>query len=518
MDTAGHDESAAEVQRLQSCLNDLLGVLALPSVWQNRSPGRVLAILLDALMRLMHLELAYARLTPADQAEPVDVYRLATGRRYRRQAARLAEGLDSWLTGEATQTRATIAHPLDEGDLALIRLPLGHAARLVVASRNTNFPSETERLLLRVATNQAALELQHAEVLAAQKNAEASERRRDALVAHNVYLREQLDHERRHSDIIGDSTGLARVLTNVEQVAPTPACVLIEGETGTGKELIARAVHAASRRDDDAFIKLNCAAIPTGLLEAELFGHEKGAFTGAVAQRAGRFELADGGTLFLDEVGDIPLELQAKLLRVLQENEFERLGSTRTQRVDVRLVAASNRNLAQMVAARTFREDLYYRLNVFPIRVPALRERSDDIPALAAHFTRVYAHKFDKPVQHISDATLRALCAYAWPGNIRELQNFIERSVILSSGAGLDAPLSELGPPPATLGQPSESPVHERDDKALRDVERDHIRAALQASNGTVGGPQGAAARLDMKRTTLQYRMRKLGIERQTPG
>ena len=517
MTASGRDESANEVQRLQSCLSDLLGVLALPSVWQNQSPERVLAILLDALMRLMPLELAYARLTPADGAKPVDVYRLATARRYRRQAARLAEGLDVWLTGESTQTQAIIAHPLDEGDLALARLPLGHATRLVVASRNTDFP-DTERLLLRVATNQAAVELQHAEVLAARKRAEASERRRDTLVARNIYLREQLDDERRHGDIIGESTALVRVLAHVEQVAPTSACVLIEGETGPGKELVARAVHAGSGRDDEAFVKLNCAAIPTGLLEAELFGHEKGAFTGAVAQRVGRFELADGGTLFLDEIGDIPLELQAKLLRVLQEGEFERLGSTRTQRVDVRLVAASNRDLARMVAERAFREDLYYRLNVFPIRVPALRERSDDIPALVEHFTRVYARKFDKPVERIAAVTMRALCAYAWPGNIRELENFIERSVILSSGAQLNAPLSELGPPPSTLGQPSESPVNGRDKKALKDVERDHILAALQACNWTVGGPQGAAAHLDMKRTTLQYRMRKLGIERPTTG
>jgi len=515
---SGRDESATEVQRLQSCLSDLLGVLALPSVWQNQSPERVLAILLDAFMRLMPLELAYARLTPADGAKPVDVYRLATARRYRRQAARLAEGLDVWLTGESTQTRAIIAHPLDEGDLALARLPLGHTTRLVVASRNTDFPDDTERLLLRVATNQAAVELQHAEVLAARKRAEASERRRDTLVARNIYLREQLDDERRHGDIIGESTALAGVLAHVEQVAPTSACVLIEGETGTGKELVARAVHAGSGRDDEAFVKLNCAAIPTGLLEAELFGHEKGAFTGAVAQRVGRFELADGGTLFLDEVGDIPLELQAKLLRVLQEGEFERLGSTRTQRVDVRLVAASNRDLARMVAARAFREDLYYRLNVFPIRVPALRERSDDIPALVEHFTRIYARKFDKPVERITAVTMRALCAYGWPGNIRELENFIERSVILSSGAQLNAPLTELGSLPSRPEHPPESPTDGRKNRALKDVEHDHIVAALQACNWTVGGPQGAAARLDMKRTTLQYRMRKLGIERPATG
>ena len=315
-----------------------------------------------------------------------------------------------------------------------------------------------------------------------------------------------------------DQPALAGVLAHVEQVAPTSACVLIEGETGTGKELVARAVHAGSGRDDEAFVKLNCAAIPTGLLEAELFGHEKGAFTGAVAQRVGRFELADGGTLFLDEVGDIPLELQAKLLRVLQEGEFERLGSTRTQRVDVRLVAASNRDLARMVAARAFREDLYYRLNVFPIRVPALRERSDDIPALVEHFTRIYARKFDKPVERITAVTMRALCAYGWPGNIRELENFIERSVILSSGAQLNAPLTELGQLPSRPEHPPESPTDGRKNRSLKDVEHDHIVAALQACNWTVGGPQGAAARLDMKRTTLQYRMRKLGIERPATG
>ena len=387
-------------------------------------------------------------------------------------------------------------------------LPLGSkgdCATVVAASRALDFPSDIDRLVLRVAVNQAALELQWAA---------ASQRHYDTLTARNIYLREQLDEERRHGDIIGQSAALADVLGQVDQVAPTSACVLIEGETGTGKELIARAVHAASKREDDAYIKLNCAAIPTGLLEAELFGHEKGAFTGAVAQRAGRFELADRGTLFLDEVGDIPLALQAKLLRVLQEQEFERLGSSRTQRVDVRLVAASNRNLADMVAAGSFRQDLYYRLNVFPIRLPPLRERAVDIPELAEHFVRVYAQKFDKPVTQITNAALDVLCAYPWPGNIRELENFIERSVILSSGSTLHAPLAELDMPKQKPrpGRPSQPA------SALKEVEREHIVQILEACNWTVGGKNGAAARLDMKRTTLQYRMQKLGIERSDLG
>jgi formate hydrogenlyase transcriptional activator len=310
---------------------------------------------------------------------------------------------------------------------------------------------------------------------------------------------------RRFEQIIGNSPALEAVLEQVEQVSPTDSTVLIQGETGTGKELVARAIHNLSARCGRPFIKLNCAAIPFDLLESELFGHEKGAFTGAIAQKVGRFELADKGTLFLDEVGDIPPGLQPKLLRVLQEQEFERLGSTRTHQVDVRLVAATNRNLVDMVKRNEFRSDLYYRLNVFPIPLPPLRARREDIPALVEHFVEIYARRMDKQIEHISPETMSALISYQWPGNIRELQNFIERSVILTSGNVLCPPLASLKSAAAaeSLGAIT-----------LEDAERDHIRKTLEQTRWVVAGPTGAAARLGIKRSTLYFRMQKLGISR----
>ena len=310
---------------------------------------------------------------------------------------------------------------------------------------------------------------------------------------------------RRFEQIIGHSPALESVLEQVEQVAPTDSTVLVQGETGTGKELIARAIHNLSSRCGRPFIKLNCAAIPFDLLESELFGHEKGAFTGAIAQKIGRFELAHKGTLFLDEVGDIPLTLQPKLLRVLQEQEFERLGSGRTHQVDVRLVAATHRNLVEMIKRTEFRSDLYYRLNVFPIPVPPLRARTDDIPALVEHFVEVYARRMGKQIEHIPPATMSALTSYQWPGNIRELQNFIERSMIVTSGHVLQAPLASLRNP-ATAE--STGPI------TLEDAEREHILKTLEQTKWVVAGPNGAAARLGIKRSTLYFRMQKLGISR----
>jgi len=292
------------------------------------------------------------------------------------------------------------------------------------------------------------------------------------------------------------------VLKQVETVAPTDSTVLITGETGTGKELIARAIHNLSPRRQRTFVKVNCAAIPTGLLESELFGHERGAFTGAISQRIGRFETANGGTIFLDEIGDIPLELQPKLLRVLQEQEFERLGSTQTVRVDVRLIAATNRNLSEMVAERTFRSDLFYRLRVFPIEMPPLRERQEDIPALVRYFAEKHSRRMNRSVETIPTETLDLLLRYSWPGNIRELENLIERAIIVSPGPVLRVPLSEIK-------SPSEPPT---ESLTLRAAERDHILRALEATNWVLAGPRGAAARLGMKRTTLQSKMRKLGV------
>jgi len=310
---------------------------------------------------------------------------------------------------------------------------------------------------------------------------------------------------RRFEQIIGKSPALESALEQVAQVAPTDSTVLIQGETGTGKELIARAVHDSSSRFGRPFIKLNCAAIPFDLLESELFGHEKGAFTGAIAQKIGRFELADKGTLFLDEVGDIPLPLQPKLLRVLQEQEFERLGSGRTHQVDVRLVAATHRNLVEMVKRNEFRSDLYYRLNVFPIPLPPLRERREDIPALVEHFVEIYSRRMGKQIDQVSPETMSELTSYPWPGNIRELQNFIERSVIVTPGNILQPPLASLR---TAVEVGSVGAI------TLEDAEREHIIKILEQARWVVSGPNGAAARLGIKRSTLYFRMQKLGISR----
>ncbi len=315
----------------------------------------------------------------------------------------------------------------------------------------------------------------------------------------------QDDRDREFDQIVGHSPALEAVLTQVGRVAPTSATVLIQGETGTGKELIAKAIHNCSPRYDRPFVKVNCAAIPLDLLESELFGHEKGAFTGAIAQKIGRFELADKGTLFLDEVGDIPLALQPKLLRIVQEQEFERLGSGRTHRVDVRLVAATHRDLDQMVKQKEFRSDLYYRLNVFPILLPPLRARREDIPALIMHFVGVYSHKIGKYIKHVPEQTMAALTSYAWPGNVREIQNLIQRAVILSRDGVLPNPLPSKQKRMITVVSESAS---------LKDVDRALITQALEAAGWMIGGPEGAAAKLGLKRTTLLYRIKRLGIYR----
>jgi formate hydrogenlyase transcriptional activator len=331
---------------------------------------------------------------------------------------------------------------------------------------------------------------------------------KDQLAEEKLYLQDEIRTEQNFGEIIGDDPAFRRVLEQLATVAPTDASVMILGETGTGKELIARAIHELSSRRERTFVKLNCAAIPTGLLESELFGHEKGAFTGAIAQRVGRFELANKGTLFLDEVGDIPLELQPKLLRALQEHEFERLGGVRTIKVDVRLVAATNRDLSQMIASREFRSDLYYRLSVFPLSLPPLRERTADIPTLVRYFTQKYAQRMNKRIVTIPSAAMEALASYAWPGNVRELENLMERAVILTRGSSLEIPLAELRAAPETAAPDTATLV------TLEDAERDHIRRVLEQAAGVVGGPNGAAARLGMKRTTLQSKMKKLGISR----
>lgn len=492
-----------DIHRLQGCLNDLVSFLSLPALWSGLEPPQVIGILLDVLLRMLHLDFAYARLN--DGAD--EIVRIAKSRMTNPPPREIGLALEPWLRLDGPGSASGVPNPIGEGKVSIICIWLGLAPErgmIVAGSERTDFPDDIETLLLKSAVNQAVIELQRAEVVAEQNRAVAIEHVKNRLLAENIYLREELDEQHQGEEIIGQSTVFGRVLALVEQVAPTNACVLIQGETGTGKELIARAIHRLSGREGQSFVKLNCAAIPTGLLEAELFGHEKGAFTGAIGQRIGRFELAHRGTIFLDEVGEIPLELQAKLLRVLQEQEFERLGSTRTIRVDVRIVAASNRDLARMVADREFRSDLYYRLNVFPIMVPPLRERAQDISLLVQYFTERHARRYNRPITSIPAETLAALCRYRWPGNVRELENLIERSVILSQGPTLDVPLGEL------------MPVNETAIGALtlEDCEREHILRVLNDCRWVIAGPSGAAAKLGMKRTSLQYKMQKLGITR----
>jgi formate hydrogenlyase transcriptional activator len=341
---------------------------------------------------------------------------------------------------------------------------------------------------------------------------------KDQLSKEKLYLEDEIRTEMNFAQIIGSSASLRRVLKRVETVAPTDSTVLIYGETGTGKELVARAIHDLSPRRAKPFVKLNCAAIPTGLLESELFGHEKGAFTGAIAQRIGRFEVANGGTIFLDEIGEIPLELQTKLLRVLQEREFERLGSSHTLHTDARLIAATNRDLEAMVREQQFRSDLFFRLNVFPVHVSPLRERESDIPLLVRHFAQQFSKRMNKVIETIPTATMETLSGYHWPGNIRELQNVIERAVIISTGPELRLDFADLKLPRANPQEEGPAAPNSKPNGALRDVlgetERQQILQALKECNWVVAGPKGAAARLGVKRSTLQLRIQKLGITR----
>jgi len=414
------------------------------------------------------------------------------------------------------------APPLAEGLTTGGVLPLASRGRvhgvLLLGRRDENeFSRDDVKFLMQVAS-QVAIAVENA--LAFSKIAELKEK----LTQEKLYLEDEIRTELNFEEIVGKSAVLRRVLKQVATVAPTDSTVLIYGETGTGKELVARAIHNLSSRLSNSFVKLNCAAIPMGLLESELFGHEKGAFTGAIAQRIGRFELANRGTVFLDEVGEIPLELQPKLLRVLQEREFERLGSTRTLTTDARLIAATNRDLASMVEEQKFRSDLFYRLNVFPVRVPSLRERPEDIPLLVRHFAEQCARRMNKKIETISSETLKQMRQYHWPGNIRELQNVIERAVILSAGPVLNVPLSEIQSRPSLAaingsGNQDKKPGSSAGKdirNVLKETERNHILSVLSQTNWVVAGPNGAANRLGMKRSTLQLRIRKLGLSRET--
>jgi formate hydrogenlyase transcriptional activator len=426
-------------------------------------------------------------------------------------------------------TAPQIKHAYDDGLRSGCIIPLIAHERvrgtLDIASRSENAFTEGDAELLTHIAKQIAIAVENA--LAYREITVL----KDKLAQEKLYLEEEIRTELNFDQIVGDSPALRQVLELVETVAPSDSTVLLLGETGTGKELVARAIHDHSRRKGRTFVKLNCAAIPTGLFESELFGHEKGAFTGAISQKVGRLELADKGTLFLDEVGDVPLEIQPKLLRALQEREFERLGSTRTKRVDMRLVAATNRDLESMIAAREFRSDLYYRLNVFPVRIPPLRERREDIPLLARYFVQKFAGQMQKRIETIPVAHMKALTEWDWPGNIRELQNFIERAVILTRGRALEAPLAQLRK--IRTCEPTQTGVAQGHEEIARIVketinaldgrkvvadeqarqQRAEIVRVLGETKGRVGGAEGAAARLGINRTTLLSRMKKLGID-----
>ncbi len=424
------------------------------------------------------------------------------GRAFRTSQPLILNRLDRWPFAPES-----VSHLTSVGMHSAIWVPLIHRERTLgtisTASRRENaFSQQDAERLTRVAGH-VAMAVNNA--LAFKQIAEL----RDRLDQEREYLKEEINLEHNFDDIVGESAGLRNVLREIETVAPTDATVLIQGETGTGKELLARAIHNLSLRAEHTFIKLNCAAIPAGLLESELFGHEKGAFTGAILRKIGRLELAHQGTLFLDEVGEMPLDLQPKLLRALQEREIERLGGTRPIPVDVRLIAATNRDLARMVAEKQFRSDLFYRLKVFPVFAPPLRERTGDIPILVRHFVARHSRRMGKTIETIPPEAMEALVAWKWPGNIRELENFLERAVILSRGPALYVPLAEL----EDVGEEEEEAPGETN-PTLQAAEREHILRALREAKGMIGGPTGAAAKLGLKRTTLNSKIKKLGIER----
>jgi len=489
--------------------NSLVSNLELKDVLRAISPGIRKAMRLDGVALILpdsdgrDLQL-YALdfpegVIPAQQEAPVSLNGSICGRVFRTGKAWSGE------IGQLQKTGLDFKIASTAGMETLCMLPLLRANRVLgVLSlvRTDKHPfTESDLEFLSQVAGQIAIAIDNA--VAYKQITEL----KDKLAQEKLYFEDELQSEMNFQEIIGNSSVLRNVLRQVEAVAPTGSTVLIHGETGTGKELIARAVHNLSQRQANPFVKLNCAAIPTGLLESELFGHERGAFTGAVAQRIGRFELASQGTIFLDEVGEIPLELQPKLLRVLQEREFERLGGSRTLRTNARLIAATNRDLYSMVEEQKFRSDLFYRLSVFPIHVPPLRERTEDIPFLVRHFAQYFAFNMGKRIETISSETMSALLRYPWPGNIRELQNVIERAVILSPGPILKVPLADL----KTRGTEA---VPQNGSSTLEEVERRHILSVLEQTNWVFAGPNGAAARLGIKRPTLQFRMQKLGISR----
>jgi transcriptional regulator with GAF, ATPase, and Fis domain len=540
------EQTADEIKRLQGCINNLISLLALPAIWSGQEPAHILDTLLGALVRMLRLDFVYARLNDPIDRSPIEVVRLAQRRNPAPLPQQMGRALNPWLTGDPPQARLVIPNPIGKGEVSVAPLRLGLADEvgvLVPGSERTDFPSQIEMLLLRVAANQTAIGLQEARDITERKRAaEELEKRvdertrqltevneelrqakvtlekafdeiktlKDRLYHENVALREEIDRTSMFEEIVGSSRAMRAVLSRVAKVAPTDSTVLITGETGTGKELIARAIHKRSKRAARAFVAFNCAGVPSSLVASELFGHEKGAFTGAQQRRLGRFEVAEGGTIFLDEVGELPAETQIALLRVLQEREFERVGDSRPISADVRIIAATNRNLEDAVAAGTFRLDLFYRLNVFPIEVPPLRERREDIPMLLEYFIKRYADKAGKTIQSVDKKTVERFKSYSWPGNIRELQNVIERSVIVCESEVFSVEETWLSKASSLEPHRPSSTLSEM----LLEQEKRIIESALSESKGKIAGPYGAATRLGIPSSTLESKIKTLKIKK----
>jgi transcriptional regulator with GAF, ATPase, and Fis domain len=517
-DTGKDDEG---VSILRACIRDLAALSALPSLWVGRDPTQVIDSFLDILSAALRLNLVYARIEDPRGGDTVEAARSNNHRGQALPRSSLAEisAMLTPLVGSAMSTE--IMSPLDNVMLrvAVLPLPTGEGA-IFAGSRRSNFPTPLESMVLSSALNQITLWLRLTRLLVDTRRVEAKLAERESshlqLEDENAYLREEVEVALAFGGIVGQSQALRDILAEVELVAPTDATVLVLGESGTGKELLAREIHERSRRAGRPLIKVNCSAIPREMFESEFFGHIRGAFTGAVRDRPGRFKLAEKGTIFLDEVGDLPLDLQPKLLRVLQEGQYERVGDDTTRSIDVRVIAATNRDLSADVSAGRFREDLYYRLSVFPIRIPPLRDRKEDISPLAAHFIALVSKDLGMPPPQLTEAQTTALRSYDWPGNVRELQNVIERAVILGRGGEmrLDQVLGHRSEQRRS-SKPPPMPVHNEEivsDQEWRRRERANLIAALTRTSGRIYGTGGAAELLGVKPSTLQSRLRALGI------
>ena len=517
-------DSEADLKDLRRCIRDLAAINALPLLWVGQSTRDVVDGYLDALLTALRLDFAYTRIRDPEGGALIQASRV-NGPHSSSLAADIERAVTPLL---ATTGEADIAHPFGSGSVrvALSQLDVGGGERgaIVAASARSDFPTDRDTVLLHAVVNQATVWLRSARVSAEKRRIESalaeSGRVQKLLEEENAYLREQADTALAFGRVVGNSPALRRLLPQVELVAPTDATVLILGESGSGKELFAREIHQRSRRSGRPLITVNCSAIPHEVFESEFFGHIRGAFTGAVRDRPGRFQLAHGGTIFLDEVGDIPLDLQPKLLRVLQEGQYERVGDDDTRRVDVRVIAATNRDLLAEVKAGRFREDLYYRLTVFPLQIPPLRERRDDIPRLAMHLVTLAAKKLGLSPPRISEQQCERLQGYDWPGNVRELQNLLERAVILSRDGDLYLDPAWLPARSTQVSQPVQGAASAEvvPDSEWRERERQNLEAALKHAGGRIYGPNGAAELLGVKPTTLQSRLRALGIRTAEAG